>query len=89
MNKGRGPAGKFADARAHEIASVAAEILVRSEGTHTGAPNTFAIPQCQADDHFRNCVDHLCWHGRATSHETGDGYTIVRLGAFPPQWEAA
>ena len=37
----------------------------------------FLIPQCQADDHMRECIAHLVWHGEAMSEETEDGYVMV------------
>jgi len=41
----------------------------------------FAIPQCQAEDHMRECIAHLCWHGKAFSNETDDGYIVINLSA--------
>lgn len=72
----------MADDRAHRIASMAAEELIRSEGEATSGIDEFAIPQCQADDHMRECIAHLCWHGEAASHETEDGYIVVQFGDF-------
>src|SRR5574337_149778 len=72
---------KMADDRAHRIASMAAEELLRCEGAPT-SPDQFSIPRCQADDHMRECIAHLCWHGEAASHETEDGYIVVQLGDF-------
>lgn len=68
---------KAADDRAHRIATIAAEELVRTEGEATGGIDEFSIPQCQADYHMRDCIAHLCWHGEAMSHETDDGYIVV------------
>jgi hypothetical protein len=76
-------ADKLADDRAHRIASAAAEELIRSEGEPTNTPDQFAIPQCQADDHLRDCIAHLSWHGEAACHETDDGYLVVQFGDFP------
>lgn len=73
---------KMADDRAHRIASIAAEALIRCEGEATSGIDEFAIPQCQADDHMRECIAHLCWHGKATSHETDEGYIVVQFGDF-------
>jgi len=56
-----------ADDRAHRIATMAAEELIRCEGTATSGIDEFAIPQCQADDHMRDCIAHLCWRGEAVS----------------------
>lgn len=56
--------------------------LIRSEGEATSGIDEFAVPQCQADDHMRDCIAHLCWHGEAASHETEDGYIVVQLGDF-------
>ena len=70
---------KIADDRAHKIASIAAEELIRSEGERTSGIDEFAIPQCQADDFMRECIAHLCWRGEAVSHETDDGYIVVKL----------
>ena len=68
---------KAADDRAHRIATIAAEELVRSEGEATGAPDEYRIPRRQADDHMRECIQHLQWAGEAMSHETDDGYIVV------------
>lgn len=75
-------AQKMADDRAHRIASMAAEELIRCEGEATSGIDEFSIAQCQADDHMRECIAHLCWHGEAASHETEDGYIVVQLGDF-------
>ena len=75
-------AEKMADDRAHRIATVAAEELIRCEGEPTGEADKFLIPQCQADDHMRDCIAHLCWHGEAVSCETEDGYIVVNLGDY-------
>ncbi len=75
-------AESMADDRAHRIASAAAEELIRSEGEATSGIDEYAIPQCQADDHMRDCVAHLCWHGEAVSHETDEGYIVVQFGDF-------
>lgn len=75
-------AESMADDRAHRIASAAAEELIRCEGEATNGIDEYAIPQCQADDHMRECIAHLCWHGEAVSHETDDGYIVVLFGDF-------
>ena len=75
-------AESMADDRAHRIASTVAEELIRCEGEATSGMDEYAIPPCQADDHMRDCIAHLCWHGEAASHETEDGYIVVRLGDF-------
>lgn len=75
-------ATKLADDRAHRIASIAAEDLICAEGTPTSGIDEYAIAQCQADDHLRECIAHLCWRGEAVIHETDDGYIIVQLGDF-------
>lgn len=77
--------GKEADERAHRIASLAAEEIIRCEGEATSGLDEYAIPQCQADDHMRECIAHLCWHGEAVSHETDDGYIVVQFGDFTLQ----
>ena len=73
---------KMAYDRAHRIATVAAEELIRCECEATSGIDEFAIPQCQADDHMRDCIAHLCWHGEAVSYETEDGYIVVNLGDY-------
>lgn len=78
----RALAEQMADNRAHRIASMAAEELIRTEGERTSGIDEYAIPQCQVDDHMRECIAHLCWHGSAVSHETDDGYIMVQLGDF-------
>ena len=76
---------KEADERAHRIASLAAEEIIHCEGEATSGIDEYAIPQCQADDHMRECIAHLCWHGEAASHETDDGYIIVQFGDYTLQ----
>ncbi len=78
----RALAEKMADDRAHRIASMAAEELIRCEGEATSGIDEYAVPQCQADDHMRECIAHLCWHGEAVSHETDDGHIVVNLGDY-------
>lgn len=73
-------AEKMADDRAHRIASMAAEELVRSEGVPTAGPDEFAIPACQVDEQMRDCIAHLVWHGLAAIEETGDGCVMVQFG---------
>lgn len=75
-------AHNLAAERAVRIATIAAEELIRTEGTATSGIDEFSIPGCQADDHMRDCIDHLCWHGEAVQHEDDDGYIIVQLGDF-------
>lgn len=75
-------AEKMADDRAHRIATMAAEELIRCEGAATSGIDEFSIPQCQADDHMRDCIAHLCWHGEAVSFETEDGHIVVQIGDY-------
>jgi len=75
-------AEKMADDRAHRIATMAAEELVRTEGEPTNEADKFLIPQCQCDDHMRECIAHLVWHGEAMSEDTDDGYVMVLFGDF-------
>lgn len=75
-------AEKMADDRAHRIASVAAEDLIRCEGVATSGIDEYAIPQCRADDYMRECIAHLCWCGEAASHETDEGDIVVQFGDF-------
>lgn len=82
MNAERKISHKLADDRAHRIASIAAEELIRTEGYSTNGIDEYAIPQCQADNHMRECIAHLCWSGKAVSHETDEGYIVVQLGDF-------
>lgn len=70
-------AEKVADDRAHRIATMAAEELIRTEGEPTDEADKFLIPQCQADDHMRECIAHLVWHDEVMSEETEDGYVMV------------
>ena len=78
----RALAEKFADERAHRIATIAAQELIQSEGERIDATNTYRIPSCQVDEHTLDCIQHLCWVGEAVSHETPDGYVMVQLGDF-------
>lgn len=75
-------AEKMADDRAHRIATMAAEELIRTEGEPTGEADMFLIPQCQCDDHMRECIAHLVWHGEAMSENTEDEYVMVLFGDF-------
>ncbi len=70
-------AEKMADDRAHRIATMAAEELIRTEGEPTCEADKYLIPQCQADEHMRECISHLVWHGEVVSEETDDGCIIV------------
>ncbi len=65
--------------REHRIASLAARELIEFECEDGSAVNEFSIPRCQADDHLRECIAHLCCHGEAVSHETDDGYIAIKL----------
>ncbi len=65
--------------RALQIADTAAQEVVMTEGEPTSAPDEYRIPQCQADEHVRSCIDHLVWRGLAISAETPDGYIVVQL----------
>ena len=71
-----------ADERAHRVALVTAEDLIRSEGVSGAGPDEYLLPLCQVGDHIRDCVAHLRWHGQAVSHETEDGYLLVQFGDF-------
>ena len=73
----RALAEKTADDRAHRIATMAAEELIRTEGEPTDEADNFLIPQCQADEPMRECIAHLVWHGEVMSEETDDGYITV------------
>ncbi len=80
----RALAEKFADERAHRIATIAAQELIQSEGERIDEADTYRIPSCQVDGHTLDCIQHLCWVGEAVIHETPDGYVIVQLGDFTP-----
>lgn len=71
----------LADERAHRLASIAAEELVRCEGESTDT-DCYRIPHCQADEHMLECITHLVYHGQAISHDTDEGYIVVTLGDF-------
>jgi hypothetical protein len=75
-------AEKMADDRAHRIASMAAEELIRCEGISTSGIDEFEIPPCRADDYMRECIAHLRWIGQAVSIETDDGSILVQFGDF-------
>lgn len=78
----RALAEKFADERAHRIATIAAQELIQSEGERIDEADTYRIPSCQVDGHTLDCIQHLCWVGKAVGHETPDGYVMVQLGDF-------
>lgn len=71
-----------ADERAHRIASIAAEELIRCSGESMDT-DCYRIPHCQADEHTLECITHLVYHGQAISHDTDEGYLVVTLGEFP------
>jgi hypothetical protein len=77
----RAQAVQQAEDRAHRIAHLAAESMVRFEGVRTG-PDEYLLACGQADPHLRDCVDHLVWHGRAVSHAREHGHLAVQLGDF-------
>lgn len=64
--------------RACRIASTAAEEILRSECI-ANELGEFVVPQCDVDDHMRECIAHLCWRGEAVSLETDDGYIVVKM----------
>lgn len=68
---------RIANDRAYRIATIAAEELIRSEGTTPNHPDEVLIPQCQADDHMLDCIAHLVQAGEAIAHKTEDGYIAV------------
>lgn len=68
---------RIANDRMHRIATIAAEELIRSEGTTPNHPDEVPIPQCQADDHMLDCIAHLVQAGEAIAHKTEDGYIAV------------
>ncbi|MFN3375601.1 MAG: hypothetical protein ACK40S_03500 [Burkholderiaceae bacterium] len=68
--------------RAYRIATTAAEELITSEAERMDEADTYRIPCCQADEHMRDCIEHLKWVGNAMSWETADGYIMVQLGDF-------
>lgn len=78
----RALAEKFADERAHRIATIAAQELIQSEGQRIDEADTYRIPSCQVEEHTLDCIQHLCWVGEAASQETPDGYVMVQLGDF-------
>lgn len=72
-------AEKWADDRAHRIATMASESLVRTEGVPTSRPDEFAIQADPDDEQMRDALAHLEWHGLATSGDTGSGWIWVNL----------
>jgi hypothetical protein len=74
-----------AEERAHRIALLAAEALVRSQGVRTPRRDEYLIASAEADPHVRDCVEHLVWHGRAMSDTRARGHLghlVVQLGDF-------
>lgn len=67
--------------RAHRIAIIAAKELVCSEFVQANE-HQWMLPQCQADEHMRDCIAHLRWTGLASSHQSDDGYIVVQFGDF-------
>lgn len=75
----RAKAQQLAQERAERIATTAAEELIMSEGERLSDDHVYSFAACQADDYTRECIDHLCFHGRAAAHKTADGYMLVQL----------
>ena len=71
-----------ADDRAHRIATMAAEELIRTEGVTTSGIDEFEITSDLLDDHMFDCIAHLCDTGNAKSCDGMDGAIIVQLGYF-------
>lgn len=68
--------------RAHRIATVAAEALVRSQGRRTHRQYELLLAACQLDQHLRDCIEHLAWHGRAVSRQDEFQNVVVVFGDF-------
>lgn len=64
--------------RAMQIADTAAFELITSEGWSIG-PQEFRIAQCEADEHTRQCIEHLVWRDKAHARVTDDGSIVVQL----------
>ena len=80
--------------RAERIAHVAAEEIIRTEGIQGIAPDEylFFADRLASDDHLRDCIDHMCWHGLAVQFEGCDGASeqvIVSLGDYTLEGLAA
>lgn len=71
--------------RAVRIADTAAEELIRSEGRAASGPDEFLIASDAADEHMRDCIDHLCVRGRAIQTETDDGDIVVQIAPESPR----
>lgn len=54
--------------RAHRIANVAAEELVRGEGSNTDAAGEFSFAPDQLDEHTEDCIEHLAHYGLAARY---------------------
>lgn len=67
------------DIRAHQIATYAAEDLVRSKGEPTGTPNEFLFAYHEIDEHTLECINHLVWAGEAMRWEVDDDSIAVLL----------
>lgn len=70
---------QIAQERAQRIATVYAQEVVMSEGEKQSEDDTYCFAECQLDDHMRECIEHLCFHGLAIAHETSEGYMLVQL----------
>ena len=64
--------------RAMQIADTAAYEVVTSEGWGI-TTNEYRLAQCQADEHARQCIEHLVWRGKAHACLTDDGYIVVQM----------
>lgn len=72
-------ARQLAQDRAQRIATTAAQEVVMSEGERQTDDDVYCFASCQLDDHMRECIEHLCFHGLAAAHRTDDGYVLVQL----------
>lgn len=73
-------AEKLADDRAHRIASISAESLIRSVGLPASGPDEFVVEGSELDEFARDCITHLAFHGLAISEEVADGAIVVSFG---------
>lgn len=70
------------DERAIRIALRFSEEWIRVEGEPTDAPDEYTLPDVKLDSDMEDCIEHLCWYGKAVRHRCDDGYTIVQFGDF-------
>lgn len=65
-------ADKLADDRAHRLASISAESLIRSIGLPAPWGDEYVVHAAELDEFARDCIAHLVFHGLAVTAESAE-----------------